>query len=235
LNGAGLFLLGAARLVPALLPLPLNGLPRLVIALLVTLTVGPKSLPPSGFRLPGIIATEVFVGLALGLWSALPFFVARSAGLFIDRAIHWRRGPLGDTMQVFALGLWALCDGPSLLIRGLAESYQAIPMGGHPVGGEQLLFVAGARFFSATLLMSGPILLALLLGELLLGLISRISPIGRAIMVGPGPGIGAELRLPVALIALIVGLFTVAKVLSAPEQLGNHRLLLRAAERLLAK
>ena len=66
----------------------------------------------------------------------------------------------------------------SLLLKLLAASYQALPIGGAFLGPKALIGIAkaGALIFSAGMLASLPIVVGLFLVTLLIGILTRVAP-----------------------------------------------------------
>ena len=212
-------LLAAARMAPvAWLAPPLGGRSlgaRAVIGAVLTALVWPAvaGATVDGALLP-LIAREALVGVALGLVSAVPFRAAEAAGALADVARRGRsagRDPLADAYLLFALALYAALDGPRLLLTALAQSYAAFPVGAAPLAasGVTLALEAGARLVAAAATLAAPVLAALLLAELVVGLVARADR-----GVGGAVGLGG-VRTLALVAALGAGLTLLGRALAA--------------------
>jgi flagellar biosynthesis protein FliR len=196
-----LLLFGLARALPAVwLAAPLGWPARLLLAGLLTAVAWP-ALSPTGNWFH-----ELLAGAALGLVASVPFRAAQAAGATLGRAAMGRGDALGDAFGLFALALFAAAGGPTHLARSWAESYVALP-----AMGTELAIEAGGRLVATSISLALPGLGALLLAELLAGLLGRaqplLSPVG-------GGGAGGGLRLAVALLAIVAGISAIVNVLA---------------------
>jgi flagellar biosynthetic protein FliR len=170
------WVVAAARMAPAaFLAPPLGRSPgvRVAVAAGLTALVAP-SLPEVA---AGAAWRELLVGVALGVVAAVPFAAARAAGALTDRARDPDgRGPLGTLFTLLALALFAAMNGPRLLVVAVAQSYTAFPVGSAPAPGAAVALEAGARLIGAGLILAAPALAALVLVELMVGLIARAQP-----------------------------------------------------------
>jgi flagellar biosynthetic protein FliR len=142
------------------------------------------------------------VGVALGIVAAVPFAAARAAGALVDRARDPDgRGPLGTLFSLMALALFAAMNGPRLLVIAVAQSYVAFPVGGNLAPGAAVALEAGARLIGAGLVLAAPALAAMVLVELMLGLVARAQPaVGEAVEAAP---------LRTLTVVIVLGLATV--------------------------
>lgn len=221
------------RLLPLLLLLPtarrLRG--RAGLALLIALALtplfaqhGPARPWPEGALLPFVLR-ELAVGAALGLWAALPLLAAQGAGALLTPLGGALGRPGGALVLLMTAAVYLSSGGPRLLVRGLAQSYQLIPLGAPPSAvpgaglAPQLLQVL-AQLPLAALALSAPLLLSLLLAALVLALLQRLRH-----------ALGARLPalLPFLLLALLVltlpALFQSIAALIAAYPPGNNPLL----------
>jgi flagellar biosynthetic protein FliR len=222
-------ILGMGRALPAVLWAPLPWAARLILAAILTGVAWPALVAaPSLASLP----TEVMAGLALGLVASVPFRAAEAAGATLSgaasagRAASKRPGALSDAFGLFALALFAATGGPLMLALVWGESYLALPVGRALTGGLRVASAAGGRLIGVAIALALPALGALLLAELLGGLLVRVQPQVRSIG-------GGGLRLMVTLVAVAAGVGAMVVVLAGAE-LGALGPALREAARQLA-
>jgi type III secretion protein SpaR/YscT/HrcT len=245
----GVGLLAAARLAPVfllapffggrLLPAPLRvGLSLAFVALLwPVLHLGTPDLSALGpVTLAALVAKEVSLGTILAFLASTPFWAAEAAGRLADSARGAnlaevlvpqsgdQTSPLGDLGLQLSVVLFFVTGGHLLFLRSLAESYQAVPLFGFPesgalAGAAELAAQASGRLLLAALGMAAPVLAALFLADLALGLMSRAAPQIQAYFVG----------LPLkALIGVFIFLLALTATLGATR--GHFAEALRAVE-----
>ncbi len=198
--------LGAARVVPIftiapffggrLVPQPVRVAISLAFVALVfpAVTAGapdPRALGP--LTLGALLLKEVVLGFLLGFLAAIPFWAAESAGRLVDTArgasnqeiyvpqLGTQSSPLGDFSLQLAVVVFFAVDGHLLFLRALAASYEAVPVLSVPPGIESgaigvLAVQATGHLVLAALGLAAPALAALLLADLALGLVNRVSP-----------------------------------------------------------
>ncbi len=227
MNAGDAIALGMARALPAVWvapPLGAISLPaRFAVAGALTAVAWPALVAaPSLASLP----TEVMAGLALGLVASVPFRAAEAAGATLSAAASKRPGALGDVLGLFALALFAVVGGPLQLARAWAESYLVLPVGRALPGGLRVVTEAGGRLIGTAIALALPALGALLLAEILGGLLARAQPQVKSIG-------GGGLRLMVTLVAVAAGVGAIVVVL-AGAGLGALGPALRDAARRMA-
>ena len=168
---------------------------RVLITLGVTITLMP-TLPPMPevplFSLGGLLIgiQQLVVGALFGLvlnfiFAAIVFggqSVAYSMGLGFASLIDPQSGVQVPVIAQFYLILATLIflgmDGHLLMIQLLADSFRAIPVDMHGVDGDRLWGICmwSSHLFAAGVLMSLPIISALLLINLGFGVASRSAP-----------------------------------------------------------
>ncbi|WP_241236360.1 flagellar biosynthetic protein FliR [Brevibacillus marinus] len=144
---------------------------------------------------------EALVGIMLGLVLQIVFFAVQVAGGLIDmqngfalaNVIDPRTGayvPLtGNFKNILATLYFLSIDGHHMLIRGIITSYQAVPIDLQwgPLGSEALFLlvvkVFGYMFMSAFLI-AAPVVVALFLVDLSLGIIAKSVPQFNIFVVG---------------------------------------------------
>lgn len=226
-------LLGTARLAPALLVSPIFGgrlvppLVRLALALGLTLVLAPllrAGLPaPETVTLPWLVLTagkEALIGTAIGFLAGVPLWAAEAAGRLADGARGGPLGelqgglgdgttsPLGDLGLKLGLVLLVTSGGHLVFLRGLALSYEAFPLVGAPdpvrvaLLGDAALGAA-TQLVLAALTLAAPVLAAMFVADLVLGLVGRIAPqLGVAPTVLPARALFGLLTLALGLSAI---------------------------------
>ncbi|MDF9295745.1 flagellar biosynthetic protein FliR [Geobacillus stearothermophilus] len=139
-----------------------------------------------------LIFKEVLVGLALGLIAAIVMAAVQVAGGLIDFQIGFAianvidpqtgvQSPLlGQYLHSLALLLLLMLDGHHLLLDGLFYSYRWLPLDGWPhiADGRAVEYAvrAFAAMFAIAVQMAAPLVGALFLVDVALGIIARAVP-----------------------------------------------------------
>jgi flagellar biosynthetic protein FliR len=175
---------------------------KIALGVLVTLAAAPV-LPMEG-RVPldsfaGFLAIgrEILIGVAMGL-SVRVIFAAiemggEVAGLqmglsfagYIDPSTGNTSNAVSSFFGIMAVLLFLSLNGHLLLLSGVIESFQRLPIGGgDTVLISKALVNAGSQIFAAALSVSLPIIVVLLILNLGLGIMSRIAPQMNVFAVG---------------------------------------------------
>ena len=146
-------------------------------------------MPLEAGPLIGATVLQVFAGLALGFVAVLVFSVFQSAGSLIDLFSGLTiaqvydplsgsaSGSFGRFYQLLATTLLFAIDGHLLLVRGFLTSFDAAPLTEISTGaGAEVLTRGIGLFFLAAIEIAAPLLAALFLTEVALGLLSRAAP-----------------------------------------------------------
>jgi len=192
---------------------------RIGLTMLLALTMLPgAALPPVGSStaLTLVVMRELAIGLAIGLAMRALIAGAEMAGHLTATQIGFTYGAVVDPQSGvrnnllavlygnLALVTFLAIDGHHALIRALASSYEALPIGVSGVNASLvqavtemlgMVFVLGVRF-------AMPVIIVLLVVELAMGLISRTAPLLNLLVVA----------MP---IRLVIGLLVVLTVLPA--------------------
>lgn len=115
-----------------------------------------------------IDATGYFIGLGMGLGFATFFdSQASGSGVVISRY-----------MTTVAMLVFLAVDGHLQMLAALVTTFQSVPVSANLLGshGWQTLANWGASIFSAGLLLSLPVVVALLIANLALGILNRAAP-----------------------------------------------------------
>ncbi|NMB32949.1 MAG: flagellar type III secretion system protein FliR [Clostridium sp.] len=144
------------------------------------------------------VLKEFIVGITLGYVSYLIFTGIHLAGQLIDMQIGFGivnvidplnsiQVPITSTFYfVLCILIFLICKGHYILIRALSVSYKYIPVGAGVFGKgiiDDILRVFGNIFFTAFKI-SAPILAAIIIADVALGIISKSVPQMNVFMVG---------------------------------------------------
>jgi len=193
---------------------------RVKIALTLGLTVAlaPLARVPLGlsvFSGAGLFAAlqEFVIGVSIGMVVQLAFEALALAGqtasmtmglgfaTLVDPQHGANTTVVGQLFSVFATLAYLAVNGHLVLLGVLAASFETLPIGGAPLGGNLLLAVAqwGGRVFEAGLLIAMPAVVALVLVNMALGVVTRAAPQLNLF------GVGFPLTMLAGLAVLFVG------------------------------
>ncbi|MCA2997448.1 MAG: flagellar biosynthetic protein FliR [Rhodocyclaceae bacterium] len=169
---------------------------KIALAVLITITSAPL-LPEQQYSAPvdsylgyATIGREILIGAAMGFTVRLIFAAIEMggeiAGLqmglsfagYIDPSSGSNNTSVSSYFGIMAVLLFLSINGHLLLISGVVNSFQYIPVG----TGADLLGISknitqmGAKIFSVALSISLPIIVTLLVVNIGLGIMSRIAP-----------------------------------------------------------
>jgi flagellar biosynthetic protein FliR len=173
------------------------GVPKSVrgaLVLLYTLAVLPAvtetRLPPDFPGFLGPLATELMLGLAIGLTAAVFMAGVALAGEVASMQMGLNLGPalagmpempvggIGELKSMLALVCYVTLGGHLVLLQGVARSLEVIPPGGAidvVQGGRAATALAGT-VFTTGVRVAAPIMVALLLANLGLAILARAVP-----------------------------------------------------------
>ena len=179
-------LFGNAAL-PATVKVTLGALLAMIIAPTVPAlpAVNPMSLP--GLL---ILTQEMLVGLAMGFSIRIVFSAIEMAGelssltmglgfaSFFDPQTKGRSSAISQFLVMLATLMFLTVNGHLVLLAALAESFVSLPISASPIsgGGFQQLAAWGGEIFRSGLQISLPIIAALLLTNVALGILTRAAP-----------------------------------------------------------
>jgi type III secretory pathway component EscT len=174
----------------------------LLLAVLVLPVVAPAAasaavatLGAAGWVL--LAAREICVGLTVGLSAGVFFRAAEAAGQLADvlRGANLgealspasasgspaRSSPLGDLYLFLAVVLFLELGGLGHFANALGRSYDAVPVGALPSAGDVratavLVVAATAKLVESALGLAAPVVVALALADVALGIIARAAP-----------------------------------------------------------
>jgi flagellar biosynthetic protein FliR len=171
-------------------PGPVKGALALALSVALVDRVAPGLPEPSTGFLVVTAVSEVAIGAALGFVVQLFFTAVQFAGELIDVTggftLQPAYDPLAMTMNsvmgklhsLLATTLLFTSGGHLMLVRGLATSYEGLPVsGGYPAESiGEVVTTAFSLMFLAALQIAGPMVAVLMLADVALALLSRAAP-----------------------------------------------------------
>ena len=194
------FALVLARVAPLFLLAPLfssksfparvRGVTAVALAIGLVPVVARDRIPLDTFTLAGLIGKELLVGMAFAFALGALFAALAAAGAILDLSIGFMLGgvvdPLSGTQSSLLQQLYTMIGvlvfiaigGDGWVIAGLARTYDAVPLLASPELGSltaaaQLAF---SGIFTAAIQVCAPVLLALILTDAALGVVSKVVP-----------------------------------------------------------
>src|SRR4051794_18087113 len=166
---------------------------KMGVAASLSFAVAPKlAAQPFPTDTPGMIGAivmQVFAGLALGFVALVLFTAVQTAGELLDLfggfTVSPSMDPLGNAQSttfgrfynLLATVLLFVINGHIMLVRGFWKSFDAVGTGAiHMDKLSELLLRDVGIFFMAAIEIAGPLLAALFLAEIGLGLLARAAP-----------------------------------------------------------
>ncbi|GLC25380.1 flagellar biosynthetic protein FliR [Roseisolibacter agri] len=139
---------------------------------------------------PTTFLCETLVGIALGLGAALLVGAVETAGDLMTTSIGLSGAALFDPLngassnvlaqlcQMFAVTVMLAVDGHLVMLDALAESLRAVPVGSsvNVRDGLAALVASGAHLFVLGLRFAAPVVAASIIGNVALGLLTRVAP-----------------------------------------------------------
>ncbi|MEW6754754.1 MAG: flagellar biosynthetic protein FliR [Candidatus Latescibacterota bacterium] len=187
-----------------------------MVSLVLFPLVAQQHVPPPAHLLPYALMAlrEVAMGLILGFAVLLLFigvqFAGQMAGLQMGYGIVNVLDPqsaeevsvVGQFLNLLAILLVLTLDGHHLILRGLMTSFQAVPLGGVVLKAPVMhkIVVLSSQIFVIAVKISAPVLIALLLISVALGVLSRTVPQMNVFIVG------FPVQLAVGLLVLLASL-----------------------------
>jgi len=186
---------GFVLTAPAASETAVPGLVKIVLTLALALVLAPVVQVPADlsiFSAAGMLAAlvELLIGVSIGLVVQLTFEALTFAGQSVSLTMglgfatlvdpqHGAQTPvLGQMFMIFGTLTYLALNGHLMLIGALETSFQHIPIGAAHVGHDFLLMVVmwGARVFDAGLLIALPVVIALVIVNFALGVVTRAAP-----------------------------------------------------------
>lgn len=149
------------------------------------------------FNFLSSLVYQALVGFALGFAVYLLFSAVQAAGQMIDMAGAFSSAslydpfsnaastPVGRWFQILSITILFVTNGHILFMRGLMTSFVAAPLGGLRIESVADFLVRDvSTFFVAAVQIAFPMLAALFLAEVALGLLSRAAPQINILVIG---------------------------------------------------
>src|SRR5277367_2321867 len=168
---------------------------KIVVTLGLAFLLGPLIQVPAGlsiFSAAGMLTAvmELLIGVAIGMVVQVAFeslvfagqSISLTMGLGFATLVDPQRGAqvpvLGQLFMIFGTLTYLAINGHLMLLGALAQSFHSLPIGAAHVDGNFLLSVVlwGARVFDAGLLIALPAVIALVIVNLALGVVTRAAP-----------------------------------------------------------
>lgn len=195
------FVFPLARILAFIAAAPLwstAGVPRrtrLILGLAITIAIAP-ALPDMPKVETGslaglsIMVQQMLIGIAMGFTARIIFSAIDLAGEFISMQmglgfatsydpLNSSQTPvISEFLGLISLLLFLSLNGHLLYVATLAQSFTAIPVSATFIGGGSWLNLAelGSKIFSAGLLISLPIVVALMITNIALAVLTRAAP-----------------------------------------------------------
>ncbi|MCU1344996.1 MAG: Flagellar biosynthesis protein FliR [Acidimicrobiia bacterium] len=174
---------------------------KIIVSAGLAIAVAPRlTFSPAVFELGNFAAAVVyqtFVGLALGFAVYLVFAVMQAAGEIIDFQAGFSAAqlydpftqaaatPIGRVYQLLMTAILFAINGHLILVRGFLRSFDAAPIGGIDMNRlGKVLTDDMSRFLMAAVEIAAPLMAALFLTEIVLGLLGRAAPQVNILQVG---------------------------------------------------
>lgn len=191
------------------LPIRIKVVTVLMITLVCfpTLSVSMPQVPSDVFTLALLALSELMIGLTLAfitqiIFAAVEFsgqIIGMQMGLTISQIIDPTRGTQTQIMSViqtlFATLLFLSLNIHHVFIRAIIDSFKVIPLGGWHLNGELVNFLVQrtADIFIIGIRLAAPVMVALLLTTVALGIMARAFPQMNVFMISMPLNIGLGL------------------------------------------
>lgn len=184
---------------------------KVALGVMVALVIAPgvPALPAADpVSLAGllIVAQQLVIGLAMGFAMTVVFSAVEMAGevvgltmgfgfaTFFDPQTRGRSSSINQFLSLLAIMLFLATNVHLMMLATLEETFRTLPIAAVPLSGEGLRQIAGwgSKIFSAGLQLALPMIAALLITNIALGVLTRAAPqlnlfgIGFPITVGVG-------------------------------------------------
>jgi flagellar biosynthetic protein FliR len=168
---------------------------KVVLGVLLAIVIAPTvpaipAMDPTSWAGLLILVKELLIGVAMGFAMRLVFAAIEFAGevasqtmglgfaTFFDPNSQGRSSAVGQFMALVATMAFLAVNAHLVLLAALAESFVSLPISSTPFSGNAPLELVrwGGRIFSAGLQLSLPIVAALLITNVALGILTRAAP-----------------------------------------------------------
>ncbi len=180
------------RLIPVTVKVGLAG--ALTIAAGPRLNVAEVRLDTLG--LVAAVVTQVLVGLSLGFFALLLLSAIQAAGNLIDLFAGFTMAQVydpmsgagasvfGRTYQIVGTTILFVSGGHLVLVRGFLRSFEAVPLDRLTSANAEMITAHLGLFIVAACEIAAPVLAAMFLAEVALGLLTRAAPQLNALQLG---------------------------------------------------
>jgi flagellar biosynthetic protein FliR len=167
----------------------------------------------------GLMLKEILVGITFALVLAALFAALSTAGSLLDTIIGYSFGSLVDPVSgnnssvlsnlyaMLGVAVFVAIDGDSWVIQGLARTYDAVPLLSAPslASATQGVQLAFAGILPAALMVAAPVLLAVVLTDAALGVVTRVVPSLNVVSIGFSAKIAVGLTVMAASLPFVAG------------------------------
>ena len=184
-----------------------NALPlqvKAAVSLVLTLALWPHvalagtDMPPHPLSMALMLLGELILGLIMGLAVQFLFVAIQSGGELLGFQMGFTMVNVADPLSGMQNGaaayfLWMVSiltflslDGHLYMIKALADSFSLVPAGGLLLGDVLIrqVFDLSAQLFVLALKVAAPVMVALFLTEIALGLMNRAAPQMQVMLIG---------------------------------------------------
>ncbi|AOB31048.1 flagellar biosynthesis protein FliR [Bordetella sp. H567] len=195
------FLWPFARLLAMIGVAPLFGetsappMTKVGLAAVLAVAISP-SLPPMPAVAPGslaglwVLAQQIFIGIGVGFCMRVCFAAVQTAGDFIglqmglslatifDPTTQANTEVLARLFNILAMLVFLSVNGHLMMLAMLVKTFTILPIGTQTLNPEGWVMVAqlGSKVFSSGLLLALPLIAALLIIHLAMGMLNRAAP-----------------------------------------------------------
>ena len=239
------FLLVLARLSAALVVIPLfgaNGVPaptKIGIAILLSLIVLPLSADPAPVPtnllvFASLVGSEVLVGLAIGVATAMVFQALEMGASLVGVQMGFGVGQIFDPLtgvqmqsitqfyRLLVTLVFFAANGHHIVLAGLVQTFETVPPGSADIsliaGDRVVPFFAG--LFTVAMRIAMPVVGALLLTDLAMGLVARMVPQMNVLVVGFPIKVGVGVLVLAVSVPLLAGFMSAVFRSSLPDVQG---------------
>jgi len=164
-------------------------------ALLITILLAPllPAMPrvdPASAAGVLIAVQQLLIGLAMGFTLRIALTAVETAGqlaglqmglgfaVFFDPQSSAQTAVVGQFLGLFAILIFLAIDGHLMVLTALSQSFATLPVGAQPldVSGFRLLIAWGGEIFRTGLIISLPVIAALLIANVAVGIMTRAAP-----------------------------------------------------------
>jgi flagellar biosynthesis protein FliR len=198
--------------VPVTVKIGLGVMLTLIVA--PTVSTVPSAIDPMSFAGLLIMAQQLVIGLAMGFVMQIVFSGVEMAGeitgmtmglsfaTFFDPQTQGQSTAISQFLALLATMTFLAVNGHLMLLSALAESFSTLPISSASIGSQpfQQLASWGGRVFSAGVQLSLPMVAALLITNIALGILTRAAPQLNLF------GIGFPITLTVGFVAIAFSL-----------------------------